>query len=81
MRTTLTLDADVAARLDRLRATGRPFKLLVNDALRAGLDALEQPRERPRRSYTTPASLGTPALANMDDLSGVIAFGEGEGFR
>ncbi len=38
MRTTLTLDDDVAALL-RLRAqqTGRPFKQVVNDALRAGL--------------------------------------------
>lgn len=38
MRTTLTLDDDVAAHLRRLaRETGRPFKQIVNDALRAGL--------------------------------------------
>jgi Ribbon-helix-helix protein, copG family len=38
MRTTLTLDDDVAARLRQLaRQTGRPFKQVVNDALRAGL--------------------------------------------
>jgi hypothetical protein len=38
MRTTLTLDDDVAAHLQRLaRETGRPFKQIVNDALRAGL--------------------------------------------
>jgi predicted transcriptional regulator len=38
MRTTLTLDDDVAAQLRRLaRETGRPFKQVVNDALRAGL--------------------------------------------
>ena len=38
MRTTLTLDDDVAAQLRRLaRETGRPFKQVVNEALRAGL--------------------------------------------
>jgi len=38
MRTTLTLDDDVAARLRQLaRQTGRPFKQVVNEALRAGL--------------------------------------------
>jgi hypothetical protein len=38
MRTTITLDDDVAAQLRRLaRETGRPFKQVVNDALRAGL--------------------------------------------
>ncbi|MBI3688234.1 MAG: ribbon-helix-helix protein, CopG family [Actinobacteria bacterium] len=38
MRTTLTLDDDLAAQLRRLaRETGRPFKQLVNEALRAGL--------------------------------------------
>ena len=39
VRTTITLDDDVAAQLRRLaRDTGRPFKRVVNDALRAGLN-------------------------------------------
>ena len=38
MRTTLTLDDDVAAELQRrVRETRRPFKRIVNEALRAGL--------------------------------------------
>jgi hypothetical protein len=38
MRTTITLDDDLAAQLRRIaRETGRPFKQVVNDALRAGL--------------------------------------------
>jgi hypothetical protein len=38
MRTTLTLDDDIAARLQaESRKTGRPFKTVVNDYLRAGL--------------------------------------------
>lgn len=38
MRTTLTLDPDVARALKRLaRESERPFKEIVNEALRAGL--------------------------------------------
>lgn len=38
MRTTLTLDDDVAARIQaEARKTGRPFKVVVNEYLRAGL--------------------------------------------
>lgn len=38
MRTTLTLDEDVAAKLKlRSRKTGRSFKEVVNEALRLGL--------------------------------------------
>lgn len=81
MRTTLTLDDDVAARLRRLRSAERTFKELVNDALRAGLDAIEQPTPRRRRSYTTPADLGEPLVPNVDDIWGVIAAVEGDDHR
>jgi hypothetical protein len=38
MRTTLTLDDDVAAKLKaESRRTGRPFRDIVNDTLRRGL--------------------------------------------
>lgn len=38
MRTTLTLDDDVAAKLKlQVRRTGRPFRDIVNDTLRRGL--------------------------------------------
>ncbi|MBV8345624.1 MAG: ribbon-helix-helix protein, CopG family [Candidatus Eremiobacteraeota bacterium] len=41
MRTTLTLDDDVAAKLAaKARKTGRPFKQIVNETIRTGL-ALE----------------------------------------
>lgn len=39
MRTTLTLDDDVASLLRRrAQETGRPFRDVVNDAIRAGLE-------------------------------------------
>jgi Arc/MetJ family transcription regulator len=57
MRTTLTLDDDVAAELKRVaRRTGRPFKELVNEALRAGLRTRSAPAAR--RYRLTPSSLG-----------------------
>ena len=49
MRTTLTLEADIAARLRaEARRTGRPFKTVVNEALRVGLTRKgpSQPRRR-----------------------------------
>lgn len=49
VRTTLTLDQDVAARLKtESRRSGRPFKDVVNDFLRKGLEAASPaaPRER-----------------------------------
>ncbi len=40
MRTTLTLDDDIAARLQsESRRSGRPFKDIVNDYLRRGLES------------------------------------------
>lgn len=44
MRTTLTLEDDVSAKLKTLvRRTGRPFKQIVNDLLRSALSARRQP--------------------------------------
>ena len=71
MRTTLTLDDDVAVRLERLRRNGRPLKEIVNEALRAGLDALERPPKQVRKSYTTPVDLGE-LLMPIDDISEVL---------
>jgi hypothetical protein len=48
MRTTLTLDDDVAAKLASLaRRSGRPFRAVVNETLRRGLvqGSAKTPRE------------------------------------
>ncbi|MFA5264435.1 MAG: hypothetical protein WC378_11475 [Opitutaceae bacterium] len=48
MRTTLTLDPDVATRLNSEAArTDRSFKSVVNDALRRGLQSRARPAARP----------------------------------
>jgi predicted transcriptional regulator len=52
MRTTLTLDDDLARRLKQLaRREGRPFKEVVNEALRRGLAAQEV--AEPAAAYRT----------------------------
>jgi len=59
MRTTLTLDDDVAQRLkERARREDQSFKRTVNEALRAGLSRTGA--GRPRRYRLKPASLGGP---------------------
>lgn len=63
MRTTVTLDADTEALVRRdMRERGVPFKVAINDALRAGLTRATQP-DRPFR--TDVADLGTPTV-NLD---------------
>ncbi|MCL4846652.1 MAG: DUF2191 domain-containing protein [Acidobacteria bacterium] len=77
MRTTLTIDDDVAVKL-RAAAKDRPFKAVVNDALRAGLAALEK-RTPPRRPYRTRGfDLGPSLVGSLDNVEEVLARAEGE---
>jgi hypothetical protein len=71
MRTTLTLDDDVAVRLERLRRGGRTLREVVNEALRAGLDALERSPTASRKSYTEPVDIQL-LVPNIDDVWGVL---------
>ena len=58
MRTTLTLDDQVAKALKTAaHRSGRPFKQVVNDTLRAGLAAKQSPG-KPRPYRLKPVSLG-----------------------
>ena len=53
----MTLDADVGAEIHRLaRKTGKSFKALVNETLRAGLRVRRAPA--PKRYRVRPVSLG-----------------------
>jgi len=83
MRTTLTLDPDVAVELQRLQAARKQaFKETVNTVLRAGIAALREPRPRGAPGYRTePVSLGSPRVTNLDDISEVLAVAEGEDHR
>ena len=81
MRTTLTIDDDV---LDKARAlAGRlhsPFRRVVNEALRAGLRAVEEPA-RSRPYHTHPRRLGLKAGRSLDNIQELIAQIEGEEHR
>lgn len=61
MRTTLTLDDDLAMMLkQKAEETGRPFRDVVNSAIRDGLDVEAIPQRLP--DLPQPRSLGTPLV-------------------
>ena len=82
MRTTLTLDDDVVAELQRLRRSrGGRFREIVNDALRRGLKELKAPRRRREPFRTRVAELGRSRLANIANIAEALVIGEGEAFK
>jgi hypothetical protein len=82
MRTTLSLEDDVAALLERVRKEKKiSFKAAVNQALRQGLSEMTAP-VRPRKPYRTPSvSLGRCLQGSLDDVAEVLAVAEGEDFQ
>lgn len=61
MRTTLTIEDQLLDELrQRARASGQPFRQVVEQALRAGLSALERPEPAPYR--LVPHALGQPRV-------------------
>lgn len=83
MRTTLTLDDDVAIKIEEARERrNATLKEVVNEALRVGLRELERPEGRDEEPYRTPCvSLGGCRLPDVDDVAGALALAEGQGFR
>jgi len=82
LRTTLTLDKDVAAVIERLRTTrDESMKSLINEALREGLKQLEAPRRKKAPFRTDSVDLGPCLLGNVDNVSEALAVAEGESFR
>ena len=72
MRTTLSLDDDIAALLEQMRKEREvTFKQLVNDALREGLARLKAPVEAvPFR--TKPVDLGNCNYPSLDNVWEVL---------
>jgi len=83
MRTTLTLDPDVAALLKRVAERRRTsFKQTVNEALRRGLEILARPPVRPAEGYRIdPWNLGGSLVGSLDNVEEVLSRVEGEGHR
>ena len=78
MRTTLTIDDDVAAKL-KVLSQGRSLKEVTNHALRLGLHAMET--ERQEAPYTTEPRDGKPRILNLDNIAEVIAEIERDDWR
>lgn len=82
MRTTLTLDPDVAALLEQVRTSrGATLKQVVNDGLRAGLKQMVERAKPARRVETEVVSLGRCLIGDLDDVAEALAVAEGEDFR
>lgn len=72
MRTTLTLDPDVARKARKFAGEhNAPFKDVINRALRVGLDILEKKRG-PAPFRTEPKPLGLRPGISLDNISDVL---------
>jgi len=72
MRTTLTLDDDVASRLKaEARRSGRPFKTVVNEHLRAALAQRKAPKLLPA-FRVRPRDMGGPVPGQSYDNIGAL---------
>ena len=79
MRTTITLEDDVKARLERVMEKRRQtFKAVVNDALRAGLDELDKTRPAATPYRIRPFNLGPSLVGSLDNVEEVLSRVEGE---
>jgi hypothetical protein len=78
MRTTLTLDDDISARLQaESRRTGKSFKTIVNEYLRAGLARVQATQSAPL-FVVVPVHLGTPVPGlSYDRISSLLEDVEG----
>ncbi len=70
--------------MERARAVAAklrtPFKAIVNEALRAGLDQVEKPAKQ-RRYKTKPHEMGLRYGHNLDNIQELLAQIEGEDSR
>ena len=82
MKTTLTIEEDVAVRLEKvLKARRTSFNALINEVLRRGLDDMDRSAE-PRTPYVLrTVDLGACLVPNLDSVAQVLAYGEGDAFR
>ena len=79
MRTTLSLDEDVATRLKaEVRRSGKPFKEVVNECLRLALSKRHRDRNLEPPFETRPRDLGTlrPGLS-LDNIGDLLEVAEG----
>ena len=82
MRTTLTIDDDVAASLERLRkARDASLKDLINEALRRGIKEMSARPKRREPFRTRAVDLGRVKIGSLDNVQEALAVAEGESFK
>jgi hypothetical protein len=82
MRTTLTLDDDVAAVLERLRRSrDASLKQLINEALRRGLKEMSGRAKRREPVRTRSVALGRVRIGGIDNVGEALAAAEGEIYK
>jgi hypothetical protein len=79
MRTTLTLEDDVAKAIERIeKESGAGRKEVVNNLLRAAVALRREQTPTPRRRHVTRGfSVGKPLLDSYDDIQAVLDIAEG----
>jgi len=82
MRTTLSIDDDVAILLEQLqKKRDATFKQIVNEALRQGLERMIQPSIPKKPFRTQPVALGKCYFPNLDNTWEVLAEAEGQSYK
>lgn len=83
MRTTVTIDDDLAIRLERERLElHKTFKDYLNEVIRAGLAARGQTQvASTERFHTAPAHLGSRLVGDVHSVSELLAVAEGDDHR
>jgi hypothetical protein len=82
MRTTLTLDDDVAALLTRIQEQRKAtLKEVVNTALRNGLVAMTKPSPDRKLFRTGTLVNGPRSLPNIDNVAEVLSWAEGDNHK
>lgn len=80
MRTTLSLDEDVAKLLrNEIRRSGASLKAAVNHFLRLGL--MQSGKQQRRRFVVYPRPLGLPTGLSYDDVEELVATLEGDAHK
>ena len=80
MRTTLSLDEDVARLLNKeSRRSGASFKEVVNHFLRLGLTVSKQPAQKP--FVVSPRKMGLPRGLTYDNVGQLLEALEGPAHR
>jgi hypothetical protein len=82
MRTTLTLDDDVASVLERLRKSrDASLKQLINEALRRGLKEMTGRAKQREPVRTRSVALGRLRISGIDNVAEALAAAEIESYK